>query len=228
MSAYFITGTDTGVGKTWAVLTLMQIAKAQGKKVCGMKPIASGCHKTGLGLCNSDALSILRGSSQPLNYHTVNPYAFAEDIAPHIAAGRAGACIDINRIAKEFAILKQNAELIFVEGIGGWCVPLSHDLMLADMVKHLRLPVILVVGMRLGCINHTLSTVRAIQADGVRLQGWISNQLSMGYDGYHETLDILQKKITAPLLGSMPYMQQLDPARTDIHIDMADLDNTTK
>lgn len=210
MSDYFITGTDTGVGKTWATLTLMKAMQNKGKVVAGMKPVASGCKKTSVGLRSDDAARILKQSNQSLDYKTINPYAFEQAIAPHIAAKLAGVVIDIDKIAGEFSILKNNSDSVVVEGIGGWNVPLGADIMLADIVKSLDLKVVLVVGLRLGCINHALSTARAVEADGARLHGWIMNQLEPDYVCLQETMRTLQARISAPLLGSLSFMERFD------------------
>ncbi len=214
MSAYFITGTDTGVGKTLATLALMKALQNKGKAVAGMKPVASGCQNTSDGLRNDDAVRILKQSSrrndQTINYKSVNPYAFEAAVAPHIAADMTGTVIEIEKIACEFSTLKKNADSVVVEGVGGWCVPLGNDTMLADLVNHLGLPVILVIGLRLGCINHALLTVKAIEADGAKVHGWITSQLDPGYVCLKETMKTLQERINAPLLGSLPYMQSFD------------------
>ena len=214
MSDYFITGTDTGVGKTWATLALMKAMQDKGKVVVGMKPVASGCTKTDEDLHNDDAVKILQQSSkrpsQTLDYKTVNPYAFEQAVAPHIAAGLAGVKIDIEKIADDFYLLKEGADCVLVEGIGGWCVPLGSEDMLADLVKRLDLQVILIIGLRLGCINHALSTVRAIQADGVHLCGWMTSQLDPDYAFLEETMMTLQARISAPLLGNLPHMEKFD------------------
>ncbi len=214
MPGYFITGTDTGVGKTWATLALMKAMQNKGKVVAGMKPVACGCKETRDGLRNDDAVKILQQSSkrpsQTLDYKTVNPYAFEQAVAPHIAAGLAGVKIDIEKIADDFYLLKEGADCVLVEGIGGWCVPLGSEDMLADLVKRLDLQVILIIGLRLGCINHALSTVRAIQADGVNLCGWMTSQLDPDYAFLEETMMTLQARISAPLLGNLPHMEKFD------------------
>ena len=220
MSAYFITGTDTNVGKTWTTLALMQAAQEQGKIVAGMKPIASGCQQSPDGLRNNDALKLLKQSSKAASYTTINPYAFAEKVGPHIAAERTGVNINIDKITAKFELLKQNNDIVFVEGIGGWCVPLAQDLMLADLVKKLALPVILVIGLRLGCINHALSAARAIQADGVTLHGWIISHIESNYISYTETLATLEQQIQANFLGSIPYMERFDVKKATRHITL--------
>jgi len=214
MSDYFITGTDTGVGKTWATLALMKALQDKGKAVVGMKPVASGCQNTSAGLRNDDARQILKQSSnlgdQTINYITINPYAFEQAVAPHIAAELAGVKIDIEKIAREFNTLKKDADSVLVEGVGGWSIPLGKNIMLADLVKRLNLPVILVVGLRLGCINHALSTIRVIEADGARLYGWIGSQLDPDYACLNETMITLQTRINAPFLGNLAYMKSFD------------------
>ncbi len=214
MPGYFITGTDTGVGKTWVTLALMKAMQNKGKVVVGMKPVACGCKETRDGLRNDDAVKILQQSSkrpsQTLDYKTVNPYAFEQAVAPHIAAGLAGVKIDIEKIADDFYLLKESADCVLVEGIGGWCVPLGSEDMLADLVKRLDLQVILIIGLRLGCINHALSTVRAIQADEVNLCGWMTSQLDPDYAFLEETMMTLQARISAPLLGNLPHMEKFD------------------
>ncbi len=224
VSDYFITGTDTGVGKTWVTLALMKAMQNKGKVVVGMKPVASGCEKTSEGLRNDDAVKILQQSSkrpsQTLDYKTVNPYAFEHAVAPHIAAGLAGVKIDIEKIADDFYLLKEDTDCVLVEGIGGWCVPLGSEDMLADMVNRLDLQVILVIGLRLGCINHALSTVRAIQADGVNLCAWMTCQLDPDYACLEETMMTLQARISAPFLGNLPYMEKFDLEILASHIMM--------
>jgi dethiobiotin synthetase len=218
VSGYFITGTDTGVGKTWVTLALMKAMQNEGKVVVGMKPVASACVETREGPRNGDALSILKQSSRPVNYNTVNPYAFQHPVAPHIAAGLVGAIIDIEKIAGEFNNLIKDSDCVLVEGIGGWCVPLGGEIMLSALVARLDLPVILVVGLRLGCINHALSTVRAMRADGARLYGWVSSQVDANYACLEETMMTLQARISAPLLGSLPYMERFDLEIAASHI----------
>jgi len=210
MSDYFITGTDTGVGKTWATLALMKAMQNKGKIVVGMKPVACGCEATSEGLRNDDAVKILEQSSQSLNYKTVNPYAFERSVAPHIAADLEEIEIDIEKIAREFNKLKKNANNVVVEGIGGWNVPLGTDIMLAELVVRLNLPVILVIGLRLGCINLALSAAKIIEADGAKFHGWMTNQLDPYYECPDETMSTLRTRINAPFLGRLPYMEKFD------------------
>jgi dethiobiotin synthetase len=209
-SGFFITGTDTEVGKTWFTLALMRAFQIKGMTVAGMKPIATGCEETVAGLRNTDALSILAQSSTMYDYATINPYAFKPPIAPHIAAARAGEEIDIKRIASAYVMLCKQNDVVIVEGIGGWRVPLTGGESLVDLVRALHLPVILVVGLRLGCINHTLLTAETIVSDGLVLAGWAACQINSFYLETDRTLHTLIESVPAPLLGVLPYLQTLD------------------
>lgn len=206
----FITGTDTGVGKTWISAGIMSLLKAQGQSVIGMKPVASGCEVTEHGLRNEDALILQQQGSIDIDYIQINPYAFAPAIAPHIAAQQAGITINIQEIENKYQELTQQAEWVIVEGVGGWQVPLNDDETVADLAVALALPVILVVGMRLGCINHALLSAAAIERSGLQLAGWIANQIDPEMAEQKQNLLSLQQRINAPLLGSVPYQQTLD------------------
>lgn len=224
MFSYFITGTDTGIGKTWGTLALMKALQQQGRHVSGMKPIASGCKKNLQGLYNDDALKLLAQANQDLSlYNTVNPYPLAMEAPPHIAATDQGIHIELSKIAAALTSLQQVHDMVLVEGIGGWCVPLTADMMLADLVNKLDIPVILVVGIRLGCINHSLATASAIHADGAKLQGWLANYLQPDYIAYQLTIDTLKERIDAPFLGALPYMQTLDVKLAAKHINTSAL-----
>lgn len=175
----FVTGTDTGVGKTHICCQLLTEAAKQGKKTLGLKPLAAGAEQTAAGLRNSDALALQEASSVRLPYEQVNPFCFAEPIAPHIAAAQHGVVLSAALIAHQIqtVISDTDADFVVIEGAGGWRVPLNDTETLADVVKLLQLPVILVVGMKLGCLNHALLTAEAIQSDGLALAGWIANDL---------------------------------------------------
>ena len=220
---YFITGTDTEIGKTWVTLGLMSALQKQGQQVLGMKPVASGCEVTDEGLRNDDAMQIMRQASKPQEYSLVNPYAFDPPIAPHIAAVQTGTIIDLDRILSAYKALRAQADTIVVEGVGGWRVPLGNDQSLVDMVKCLQLPVILVVGLRLGCINHALLSAETIIADGVELVGWVANQVAPDYGDMEETLDTLTARIQAPMLAEVAYMNRLDINAIASAIDLASL-----
>ncbi|MEE9551992.1 MAG: dethiobiotin synthase [Gammaproteobacteria bacterium] len=207
---YFITGTDTEIGKTWATLGLMAALQAQGKKVAGMKPVASGCEITEEGLRNADALQIMQQASRLHDYDVVNPYAFASPIAPHIAAKQTSTDISLDNIVQAYTALQSQADCVVVEGVGGWRVPLDEKIFLVDMVKALQLPVILVVGLRLGCINHAILSAETICADNVNLIGWIANQVVPDYGNVDETISTITSHIPAPLLASIPYLETLE------------------
>lgn len=206
----FITGTDTGVGKTWISAGIMKLLKNQGHSVIGMKPIASGCKLTNAGLRNEDALILQQQSSVEIDYEQINPYAFAPAIAPHIAAEQADVTIDIQRITKNYHALSTQADRVIVEGVGGWQVPLSGNNTVADLACALDLPIILVVGMRLGCINHALLTVQSIQQSGLKLAGWIANHIDPDMEEQGQNLLSIQQRIEAPLFGSIPFQNTLD------------------
>lgn len=202
---FFITGTDTEVGKTRVTLAVMAALQVLNKQVVGMKPVASGCSESSDGLRSDDALQIIQQASTKQKYTLVNPYAFAAPIAPHIAAQNAGVTIDLNRIISAYRALQANADIVVVEGVGGWRVPLGDNTTLSDMVRQLGLPVIMVVGLRLGCINHALLTAEAIRADGIEMIGWVANRIEPEYVDVDATLDTLRARLNAPLIGTLAY-----------------------
>ena len=210
MIAYFVTGTDTEVGKTWVTLGLMSALQAKGLSVAGMKPIASGCSVTESGLRNDDAVKIRKQASYEAVYDDINPYSYEPPIAPHVAAKQIGETIQLHIIDASYRRLSERVDAIVVEGIGGWRVPFGKGLQTKDLVKHLQIPVILVVGLRLGCINHALLSAEAIAADGVQLMGWVSNHIDPSYIEAQETLEQLSEAIPAPLLGKIPHLSELD------------------
>lgn len=202
-NAYFITGTDTGVGKTRVSCALLHIFAAQGKTVVGMKPVAAGCEQGG-----GDVASLMAAGNVSALHELVNPYAFQPPLAPHVAAALAGVVIEIEPICAAFAALQTQAEVVIVEGIGGWRVPLNAREDTSDMARRLGLPVILVVGMKLGCLNHALLTAQAINASGLELAGWVANRIDPLMSAFDENLDALQLRLAAPLLGVVPYNAQ--------------------
>jgi dethiobiotin synthetase len=204
---YFITGTDTGVGKTVVTLGLMQALQARGCRVAAMKPVASGCQSTPAGLRNDDALRLQQQASMELDYALVNPYAFAPAIAPHIAAGRLGVDMSVDEIINKYKEIENDADCVLVEGAGGWLVPLNADETLADLAHALDLEVILVVAMRLGCLNHALLTAESITSRGCVLAGWVANQLPPVPECAQENINTLKSRISAPLLGVLPEFQ---------------------
>ncbi|WP_305908504.1 dethiobiotin synthase [Methylomarinum sp. Ch1-1] len=205
---FFITGTDTGVGKTWATVAMMKRLIRQGRRVAGMKPVAAGCEWLQGQWKNEDALLIQRHASVDLPYHQVNPYAYRLPVSPHLASN--GAEIDIVLLHKVFTDMKQKADIVLVEGAGGWLSPLSHELDNAGLAKQLGLPVILVVAVRLGCINHGLLSWRAIQASGLDCVGWIAMCIDAEMAFADENIDFLRQRIEAPLLGVLPHDEQAD------------------
>ncbi len=205
--AFFITGTDTDAGKTSVAAGLLCAAKQQGCSTLAMKPVASGCDMSAEGLRNSDALALIAQSTVQLPYTQINPYAFAPAIAPHIAAQEAGvelSVADLYRTAQ--VILQQQADFTLIEGAGGWRVPISATEFLSDFAIALQLPVILVVGVKLGCINHALLTAQAIINDGLELAGWVANVVDPSCARLAENLATLQQLMPAPCLAEVPHL----------------------
>jgi len=221
---WFVTGTDTGVGKTHAAAALLRALSRRGISAVGMKPVASGCERTPQGLRNGDALALIAASGAPVLYDDVNPYAFEPAIAPHIAADLAGVRIEFDQIEAACDRLAADSRLVIVEGAGGWRVPLSETLGLSDLAARLGLGVILVVGLRLGCLNHALLTAEAIEADrGPPLVGWIGNQLDEPMPQVEANLATLRARIAAPCLGMIPFDPAIDPDRVAERLDLAPL-----
>ncbi|MEO6697396.1 MAG: dethiobiotin synthase [Gammaproteobacteria bacterium] len=221
--SFFITGTDTDVGKTWVTLGLLQAFNAAGYRTAAMKPVACGVVETSEGLRNEDALLLQRQASVPLSYEDVNPYLFHPPIAPHLAAQDAGVRIDLSRIKALYDNIIQRADIVLVEGAGGWLVPLNEQETSADMVERLSLPVILVVGLRLGCLNHALLTVESIARHNVKLAGWVANCITVDMPQQARNIEALQARISAPLLGTIPYLSALDPNRIATFLRFPDL-----
>ena len=204
-ATYFVTGTDTEVGKTLCTAALLRVARLQGLRTVGMKPIASGCEATPEGLRNEDALAHLAETSAPLPaYATVNPYAFAPAIAPHIAAAEAGVSVDLRCIAECWTELTRDRDFALMEGAGGWQVPIDATRFFPELAARLQLPVVLVVGLRLGCINHALLTAQAIATRGLRLAGWIGNRIDPQFSRLDDNLAALHRHLPAPCLGVVP------------------------
>lgn len=201
----FVTGTDTGIGKTHASVALLHALRARGLTACGMKPVASGCVATAAGLRNEDAEALIAASDPVPAYADCNPVALAEPIAPHVAAELAGLSITLAPLRAAYGRLAARAERVVVEGAGGWMAPLASDLMQADLARALGLPVILVVGLRLGCISHALLSARAIRADGCALAGWIANRIDPAMEQAEASLATLRARLGAPLLGVLAH-----------------------
>lgn len=207
---YFITGTDTEVGKTWCTAGIMTKLRQQGHSVVGMKPVASGCREQGGELRNDDALLIQQHGSAVVDYDQINPFRFAPPIAPHIAAALAGKRIKLGTIVERFIQLKRLADQVVVEGVGGWLVPLNDEESVADLAVALQLPVILVVGLRLGCINHALLTAESIRAHGCELAGWIANAIDPAMTEPGATIASISQRIDSPLLATLTHSPALD------------------
>ncbi len=213
MSQFFVTGTDTEVGKTYVSCQLLRAACDEGLHAIGYKPVSAGCERINGHWANEDAVAILQAASPGLSLDQINPVAFDEPIAPHIAAARQGTVIDQQKIVDGYRSLSDlSPDLLLVEGAGGWRLPIGKNAMMSDVVKHLQLPVILVVGMRLGCLNHALLSAEAIQRDGLKLAGWVANQLSETMPVYHENLAYLQAAMPAPMLAEIPFKTAPDKA----------------
>ena len=210
---YFITGTDTGVGKTLISCALLHAFAKSGKSVVGMKPVVAGCEQSQQGLIYADVEALLAASTVVVPRELVNPYALMEPMAPHIAAQRAGIRLDLARMASAYRELQQSAELVIVEGAGGFKVPLTDAEDSADLVQQLGLPVIMVVGMRLGCLNHALLTAHAIQSKGLRLAGWVANRIDPTMAVFDENVQALEQRLPASLLAVVPHYPAPD-ART--------------
>ena len=216
---YFVTGTDTGVGKTLISCALLHAFAAQGKRVVGMKPVAAGCDEDDL---NEDVKMLRAASNILASLGQINPYSFLPALAPHIAARHAGVRINLERILESYSELATQAEVVIVEGAGGFLVPLNDTQDSADLAVALGLPVILVVGMRLGCLNHALLTLRAIQACGLQCAGWVANVQDADMAALDENIQALQQRIDAPMLGIVPHHAPADArnAATHLHLNL--------
>ncbi|MEO6968128.1 MAG: dethiobiotin synthase [Rhodanobacteraceae bacterium] len=215
----FIAGTDTGIGKTYVSCTLLQALRANGLRATGMKPVASGCERTRDGLRNDDALALIAASDPRPDYATCNPYAFLEPVSPHLAAGVEGVEIQMTHIAAAYARLAADANVVVVEGVGGWLAPLSETLNANAIPQGLRLPVILVVSLKLGCLNHAQLSARAILADRCELLGWIGNRIDPQMTMVEENLDTLRRLLPARCLGVLEH--DADPARSAVTLQSA-------
>jgi dethiobiotin synthetase len=221
---FFIAGTDTDAGKTLVTTGLLTAANRRGLRTIGLKPVAAGCEQTPDGLRNADALLLQQAASIKLSYQQVNPIALEPPIAPHIAAEREGRVLTADRLAAYCrGSLMQPADLVLVEGAGGWRVPLSMRESLARLPQLLALDVILVVGMKLGCINHAILTAEAITRDGLRLAGWVANHIDPQMSCPDENLATLRRLFRAPLLGRVPWLDLPDPERVADCLDLKPL-----
>ena len=207
--AYFITGTDTEVGKTRVTAGLLQLLSRQGFKVAGMKPVAAGCEWRDGQWKNEDALMLQENATVPLAYDLVNPYAFQLPVSPHLAGN--GQSVEMTQIQHNLNQINQQVDLTLVEGAGGWFSPLSERFNNQDLAEYLNLPVILVVAIRLGCINQALLSWQAIQSSKVPAAGWVAVKLDKKMVMADENIQFLQQKISMPLLATVPYCEQAEP-----------------
>lgn len=212
MRSFFVTGTDTGVGKTWVSSVLLHALRQRGLRAVGMKPLASGSDLSPEGWRNDDALQLLAASDPTPAYADLNPYALPAPLAPEIAAREAGVSVELTPISQAFARLQSMADTVVVEGVGGWAAPLAPALDQADLARELRLPVVLVVGLRLGCLNHARLTARAIASDGIELIGWVANEVDPHMLRRDENFELLRGRIDAPCWGRLPYQENQKPA----------------
>ena len=210
MRSFYLTGTDTGIGKTVASTALLHALRAGGLRATGMKPIASGCEWIDGRWRNEDALALQAASDPCPSYEDLNPYALPLPLAPEIAAREAGVHIETATLVAAFQRLQASADAMVVEGVGGWSAPVSATLDQVDLVHALRLPVILVVGMRLGCLNHARLSARAIADDGCELIGWIANHVDPDMERQDENFELLTARMQAPCWGRLPYDAALD------------------
>ncbi|CAA0100222.1 ATP-dependent dethiobiotin synthetase BioD 1 [Halioglobus japonicus] len=219
--AWFVAGTDTGVGKTAVSCGLLAAAAEAGLRTAAVKPVAAGCDENGQ---NEDALFLQAAMTEDLDYSQVNPVALTAAIAPHIAAGLEGKRMQASRLAGLCrGVMLGGADFVLIEGAGGWRVPINPRETLADLAVELQLGVILVVGMRLGCINHALLTAEAIRRDGLQLAGWVANQPGPRMHNHSENLETLQQLLPAPLLGDIPFLPDWQAGDLCPHLDITSL-----
>ncbi len=205
---YFVTGTDTNVGKTWATLALMTYFKQKGFSVIGMKPVASGCEKINGEWRNADALAIFQHNSKTIDYSLINPYAYELPISPHLAGVENPA--NLEKIISNFQTLQNLADVVIVEGAGGWYAPLNDYESIADLAKKLNLPIVLVVAIRLGCINQAQLTFEAIKNAELNCVGWLAVCNDADFNCVDLTIKSLEQRLSMPLLGIFPYSDVAD------------------
>ncbi|MEF1253418.1 MULTISPECIES: dethiobiotin synthase [unclassified Vibrio] len=223
IDAFFIAGTDTDVGKTVASKAILNALAEKDLKTIGYKPVAAGCEKTEFGLRNSDALYLQKAATLEVAYDDVNPYALALPASPHIAAKREGVVIDYAVLSDKLSQHKKNADIVLVEGAGGWRVPVSDSDCLSTWVQQEKLPVVLVVGIKLGCLSHAMLTLDAIKADGLQVIGWVANRINPGTEHYADIIEMLEQKIDAPKIGEIPYVPSVKRKGLAKYIDVTPL-----
>ena len=221
---YFVTGTDTGAGKTTISCALMRAFAAQGKRVIGMKPVVAGSEDGRW----HDVEQLIAASNIDAAREHINPYAFDPPVSPHIAAQQAGIGIDLAVIQRAYQALSNQADIVIVEGAGGFLVPLNAQQTGTDLARALNLPVILVVGMRLGCLNHALLTAQAIRADGLPLAGWVANGIDPQMMALEENIATLEQRLDGPLLGKVPFDLEMDIQKSARLLDVVTLQGSKR
>ncbi len=209
IDAFFIAGTDTDVGKTVASKAILDALNMKGLRTAAYKPIAAGSEDKGDGVQNSDAIHLRSVANVELSYDEVNPYALLLPTSPHIAAAAENIVIDYSVLSKGLASLKAKSDIVLVEGAGGWRVPVSKSDCLSTWVQQEKLPVVLVVGIKLGCLSHAMLTAEAIKHDGLDIVGWVANRVNPGTEHYADIIEMLEDKMPAPKLGEIPYMPSI-------------------
>ncbi|OLQ73333.1 dethiobiotin synthase [Photobacterium proteolyticum] len=222
-NAFFVAGTDTEVGKTVASRAILHAAGSANIKMAGYKPVASGSAPTDEGMRNSDALYIQDASVVDLAYDEVNPYAFEAAVSPHLAAEQEDRVINFDILSQGLEHLKSKSEVVLVEGAGGWRVPVSRTDFLSSWVKQEKLPVVLVVGVKLGCLSHAILTAEAIKNDGLELVGWVANRINPGTENYSEIIRMLEENLPGNKLGEIPYMPGIKKRDLSKYIDLSPL-----
>jgi dethiobiotin synthetase len=215
-AGFFITGTDTDVGKTTVALALMAMLQQQGLRVAAMKPVSAGCEKTQQGLRNDDAVQLMQQASIDLPYELVNPYAFEEFVAPHIAASKNNITMQVEPLCNAYKEIAAQVDVVIVEGAGGWQVPLNKSETMANVAVALGLPVINVVGLRLGCLNHALLTADSIAAHGLKNIAWVGNTLSANMVCEMENIDSLKQRLPGACLGIVPFDVELSKQQSSV------------
>lgn len=221
--AFFVAGTDTDVGKTVASKAILHALAAREIKTIGYKPVAAGSEKTAEGWRNSDALHLQAAATVDVAYEDVNPYALELPASPHIAAKHEQLAIDYSVLSNKLAQHKQNADVVLVEGAGGWRVPISDEESLSTWVQQEQLPVILVVGIKLGCLSHALLTAEVIKSDGLNLIGWVANRVNPGTEHYADIIEMLEMRLAVPKLGEIPYIPKAKRKDLAKYIDVTAL-----
>jgi dethiobiotin synthetase len=216
----YVTGTDTDVGKTVVSAALLHMLRRQGRRAVGMKPVASGCWLAADGWRNADALALQAASDPMPDYALVNPFALPDATAPQIAAPKAGVSIALPVLLDAYRQLAAQADVVLVEGVGGWLAPLTEKLDQGALVEAMGLDVVLVVGLRVGCINHARLSERAIRADGHTLVGWIANPVTPALDFATQYFEAVASALAAPCLGRLPYAPHAAPALMADHLDV--------